>query len=100
MIPTTELDATELRKAFSAFPTGVVALAGTVDGEPTVLVASSFAVGVSQDPPLVMFAVQHSSTTWPVLRKRRRWECRCSVSSRPTRSGSCRRRTRQLASPA
>ncbi|MEN2512921.1 flavin reductase family protein [Gordonia polyisoprenivorans] len=69
MIPTTELDATELRKAFSAFPTGVVALAGTVDGEPTVLVASSFAVGVSQDPPLVMFAVQHSSTTWPVLRK-------------------------------
>ncbi|TSD94529.1 flavin reductase family protein [Gordonia rubripertincta] len=66
--PTTDLDSTELRKAFGAFPTGVVALAGMSDAEPTVIVASSFAVGVSQEPPLVMFAVQQSSTTWPILR--------------------------------
>ncbi|OLT44265.1 oxidoreductase [Gordonia sp. CNJ-863] len=67
--PTTDLDSTELRKAFGAFPTGVVAFAGMSGAEPAVIVASSFAVGVSQEPPLVMFAVQQSSTTWPILRE-------------------------------
>ena len=62
-----EADVTALRQAFSGFPCGVAALSAIVDEEPTVLVASSFTVGVSQDPPLVMFAVQKSSTTWPVL---------------------------------
>jgi flavin reductase (DIM6/NTAB) family NADH-FMN oxidoreductase RutF len=60
-------DPTLLRQAFSGFPCGVAALSAVVDDEPTVLVASSFTVGVSQDPPLVMLAVQHTSTTWPVL---------------------------------
>ncbi len=61
------IDPTELRRAFSGFPSGVAAIAAIVEEEPTVLIASSFTVGVSQDPPLVMCAVQHSSTTWPRL---------------------------------
>ncbi len=68
LIPAAELQPGDLRMAFGAFPTGVVALAAVSDSTPTVLVASSFAVGVSQDPPLVMFAVQQTSTTWPTLR--------------------------------
>lgn len=60
-------DVGTLREAFSGFPCGVVAIAAEVGGVQQVLVASSFTVGVSQDPPLVMFAVQHSSTTWPDL---------------------------------
>lgn len=57
-----------LRQAFSHFPSGVAAFAAEVNGQLEGMVASSFTVGVSMDPPLVMFAIQNSSTTWPVLR--------------------------------
>lgn len=67
MITPTSDDPSALRRAFSGFPCGVAALSAVVAGEPHVLVASSFTVGVSQAPPLVLFAVQHSSTTWPAL---------------------------------
>ncbi|WP_210481769.1 flavin reductase family protein [Naasia sp. SYSU D00948] len=62
-------DAAELRAAFGRFPSGIAALCAEVDGEKLGLVASSFSVGVSFDPPLVMFSVQNSSTTWPRLRQ-------------------------------
>lgn len=58
-----------LRSAFALFPSGVAAIAAEVDGVPRVLVASSFQVGISADPPLVLFAVQRTSESWPVLRR-------------------------------
>jgi flavin reductase (DIM6/NTAB) family NADH-FMN oxidoreductase RutF len=61
-------DPAVLRKAFGLFPSGVAALSAVIDGEPTGLVASSFSVGVSFDPPLVLFSVQNQSSTWPKLR--------------------------------
>ncbi|WP_026550106.1 flavin reductase family protein [Arthrobacter sp. Br18] len=61
-----------LRQAFGRFPSGIAALCSRVDGVPEGIVASSFTVGVSLDPPLVMFAIQNESRTWPVLRKQPR----------------------------
>ena len=65
-------DAALLRSVISNFPSGVVALAAEVGGETEVLVASSFSVGVSHQPPLVMFAVRNSSMTWPALSRAER----------------------------
>jgi len=63
-----DLDPTALRQAFGIFPTGVVAVAALVDGEPVGLAASSF-TSVSLDPPLVSFSVANTSKTWPDLRR-------------------------------
>lgn len=60
-------DPDEMKRAFSGFPSGVAALSARVNGDPTVMIVSSFAVGISYNPPMVSFAAQHSSTTWPVL---------------------------------
>lgn len=62
------LDPLELRAAFAQFPQGIVVVGAEIDGAPQGLVASTFTVGVSLDPPLVSFAVQHTSGTWPMLR--------------------------------
>ncbi|WP_308194535.1 flavin reductase family protein [Pseudonocardia kujensis] len=49
----------------------MTAVCAQVDGLPVGLAASSF-TSVSVDPPLVSVCLQHSSTTWPVLRERAR----------------------------
>ena len=58
----------QLRRAFGCFPSGVAAVCAEVDGVPVGLAASSF-TSVSVDPPLVSVCMQHTSTTWPVLRR-------------------------------
>lgn len=65
-------DTATLKAAFGAFPCGVVALCAEVDGERHAMVASSFTVGVSFDPPLVLFSAQNASETWPLLRRAER----------------------------
>lgn len=64
-------DLATVRRAFDAYPSGIAAIAARVDGERHVMIASSFTVGVSFDPPLCSVAVQHSSTTWPELAQAR-----------------------------
>jgi flavin reductase (DIM6/NTAB) family NADH-FMN oxidoreductase RutF len=63
-----DLNPCALREAFGHFPSGVAALCTTVDSGPEGIVVSTFTVGVSLDPPLVMFAAQNSSRTWPLIR--------------------------------
>lgn len=60
-------DQKKLREAFGLFPSGVAAIAASLQGENHVIVASSFSVGVSLEPPLAAFFVQNSSSTWEYL---------------------------------
>ena len=60
-------DPATLREAFSAFPSGVVAVAGMGQAGPVGLAASSFTT-VSLAPPLVSVSMARSSSTWPALR--------------------------------
>ncbi|RBP66102.1 flavin reductase (DIM6/NTAB) family NADH-FMN oxidoreductase RutF [Brevibacterium sanguinis] len=57
-----------LRETFSHFPQGVVLLGAEVDGVRHGLIASTFTVGISLDPPLASVAIQLGSWTWDRLR--------------------------------
>ncbi|KTS11910.1 flavin reductase family protein [Microbacterium testaceum] len=63
--------AEDVEAAFAHVPAGVAAVAAVVDGVDTVMIVSSFAAGISYAPPMVSFAVQRSSTTWPDLSRAR-----------------------------
>lgn len=68
---TTRFDPQRLRTAYSAFPSGVVALCGIDKGQPIGMAVSAF-TSVSLAPPLVSVCIQKTSQTWPVLRGVRR----------------------------
>ncbi|AZG45599.1 flavin reductase family protein [Gordonia insulae] len=65
-------DSAVLKRAYSCFPSGVVAVACRIDGpdgtSALVGMAASAFTTVSLDPPLVSLCVQNTSTTWPRLR--------------------------------
>lgn len=60
--------AATIRRIFALFPSGVAALSASTGTGTSVLLASSFQVGISADPPLVLVAAQHTSVSWPKLR--------------------------------
>ncbi|MDI2099147.1 flavin reductase family protein [Ruicaihuangia caeni] len=55
-----------LRRAFTSYPRGVVAVAANVDGEPTGMAVSAF-LSLSLDPPLMVICIDRGSSTWPKL---------------------------------
>lgn len=65
-----DLSVAGLREVFGAFPSGVVAVAAEIEGQPVGLAASSF-TSVSLDPPLVSVSLGNGSKTWPDLRRSR-----------------------------
>lgn len=60
-------EATDLRRLFGRFPTGVTALCAMDRGAPVGMTASAF-VAISITPPLVSICIQHGSATWRQLR--------------------------------
>ncbi|PRY70526.1 flavin reductase (DIM6/NTAB) family NADH-FMN oxidoreductase RutF [Glaciihabitans tibetensis] len=56
-----------LRRGFTLYPRGVMAVASLIDGEPVGLAVSAF-VSVSLEPPLMLICIDAQSRTWPVLR--------------------------------
>ncbi|MDF2990517.1 MAG: oxidoreductase [Microbacterium sp.] len=71
-VPHVPDDPAALRRMFSQYPTGVAAICAHVDGEAHGMVVTSFTVGASFDPPLVLLAAQRSSRTWPLLARAER----------------------------
>lgn len=59
-------DPAALRRAFTLYPRGVMAVAAMVDGEQVGLAVSAF-VSVSLDPPLIVLCIDRESRTWPKL---------------------------------
>ncbi|MGM1018079.1 MAG: flavin reductase family protein [Actinomycetota bacterium] len=55
-----------LRHAFSAYPTGVVALAARIEGRAVGMAVNSF-TSISLEPALVAVSASRTSRTWPRL---------------------------------
>jgi 3-hydroxy-9,10-secoandrosta-1,3,5(10)-triene-9,17-dione monooxygenase reductase component len=61
-------DDRRFRDVLSHFATGVTIITAVDDGEPVGIAANAFAA-LSLDPPLVLFCVAHSSSTWPRIER-------------------------------
>jgi flavin reductase (DIM6/NTAB) family NADH-FMN oxidoreductase RutF len=61
-----------MRHTLAGYPTGIAVVAADVDGKIVGISANSF-TSVSLDPPLVSVSFAHTSTSWPALRRARRW---------------------------
>ncbi|TDT33579.1 flavin reductase (DIM6/NTAB) family NADH-FMN oxidoreductase RutF [Naumannella halotolerans] len=68
IVPPVPTDPAALRGMFAQHPDGITAVAACPDGAtPVGMVVTSFSVGISFDPPLVLFSAQSSSRTWRQL---------------------------------
>ncbi len=65
-------DADEFRSVLGQFATGVTIITAVDDGEPVGVAANSF-TSVSLDPPLVLFCVARTSSTWPRIERARKF---------------------------
>jgi flavin reductase (DIM6/NTAB) family NADH-FMN oxidoreductase RutF len=65
-------DAGEFRGVLGQFATGVTIITA-VDGDEPVGVAANSFTSVSLDPPLVLFCVGRTSSTWPRIEKARKF---------------------------
>ncbi|HEX9466893.1 MAG TPA: flavin reductase family protein [Acidimicrobiia bacterium] len=61
-------DDARFRTVLGHFATGVTIITAMDDGEPVGIAANSF-TSLSLDPPLVLFCVAHSSSTWPRIER-------------------------------
>ncbi|KAA0082705.1 flavin reductase [Mycolicibacterium sp. P9-64] len=67
----TQVSATELRRALAHFPTGVAVITGKGDGDaPAGLTIQSF-MSLSLDPPMILISIDRRSTSWPTIAARR-----------------------------
>lgn len=64
--PHTGLDPRALRTAFGHFATGVTVMTASVDGRPVGVTANSFSA-LSLDPPLVLWSIMRSSSSFPTF---------------------------------
>jgi flavin reductase (DIM6/NTAB) family NADH-FMN oxidoreductase RutF len=62
----------DFRTVLGHFATGVTIITAMADGEPAGVAANSF-TSVSLDPPLVLFCVGRTSTTWPRIEAARKF---------------------------
>ncbi len=65
VVPAAPDDPGALRGMFAQHPTGIAAICAQRDGAPHGMIATSFSVGASFEPPLVLFSAQRSSRSWP-----------------------------------
>ncbi len=61
-------DDEQFRSVLGHFATGVTVVTALDGGEPVGVAANSF-TSVSLDPPLVLFCVSHTSSTWPRIER-------------------------------